>query len=142
MSRPLSRLIDEIKEVLSFLTTLWGILASITLFFPLVNDLQRFIPIERTSIVLSRVGIDPNILPTASTLFSLFTLIVAVSQRRGVLRGYTPLTLAIPAFGLGALAAFAYMDIYAQLSTEMESAQWESVKWLLVYYPGIFGMFT
>lgn len=67
-----SSYLDELKQFLSFLKNLWGILAGISVFFPLSSkfmDLLPLLPYGTEGGVFDLVS--PNIITTAATLVTL-----------------------------------------------------------------------
>jgi len=75
--------IDEFKQFTKFLQNLWGILAGISVLFPLSNLLLRLIPLKTFDYqegVL--VWISPGLFTTLTTLVSLFLVLWIFGQRQ------------------------------------------------------------
>jgi len=108
--------LHEFREFVAFLGTLWGILAGISVFFPLSSALLEAIP-------LGRYGDDggvfnifpPHLITLIATVFTLF-LVLSTFGKRKVLtaRGNTNVrrrAWVSLAFGLAAVVA--YVSIYS-----------------------------
>ena len=78
-----SSFLKEFKDFLAFLQNLWGILAGISVLFPLSNLLLRLIPLKTFDYqegVL--VWFSPGLFTTLTTLVSLFLVLWIFGQRQ------------------------------------------------------------
>jgi len=78
-----SSFLQEFKDFLAFLQNLWGILAGISVLFPLSNLLLRLIPLKTFDYqegVL--VWFSPGLFTTLTTLVSLFLVLWIFGQRQ------------------------------------------------------------
>ncbi len=129
--RPNDKALAELREFLGFLGSLWGILAGVTVFFPLSNMLFIVLPIlpgaERLSTVLA-------------TLFSLFAIFFVFVLRNADF-SYESEGQDIASFVVGAIISLAcgiivlvaYSYIYLNpLASGLDP----------VLYAGVFGFFT
>ena len=118
MNHPKSKMgyLEELKEFLTFLKNLWGILAGISVFFPLSNVLLGAIP-------LRAYGTDdgvfdlltPILINTIATVVTLFVVLVTFAGRNQFLdarkRG-AMLRNAWLSFGTGILSLLTYLVIH------------------------------
>ena len=146
--------IGELKDFLAFLQNLWGILAGISVLFPLSDALLKIIPLE----VLDEDGFlvfFPRELFTAvATLVSLF-LILWTFGRRGELNASTERTRmrqwASLSFVVGVSALVIYLVVYFFLvNSAYDVLGWESGDSkrligeviLLLFYSAFFALAT
>jgi hypothetical protein len=109
--------IDQFTDFLKFLQTLWGILAGISVLFPLSNVLLKIIPMG--NIYDDPPGglayLDPALITTLSTVATLFVILVTFRQRAGLRTRKKQSTIqqqAWIAFGVGSLGLLLYLVVY------------------------------
>ena len=109
--------IDEFTDFVKFLQTLWGILAGISVFFPLSNVLFKIIPMG--NVYSDPPGglayLDPTLITTLSTIATLFVILVTFRQRdnlRTRKQQNTTQQQAWIAFGVGLLGLLLYLIVY------------------------------
>ncbi len=73
--------LTEFKEFISFLQNLWGILAGLSVFFPLSNVLTKFVPLKTFDQDGAFVYLSPYLITTLSTLAILFFVLFTFSNR-------------------------------------------------------------
>ena len=92
---PKPRILNEIKEILTFLRSLWGILAAFSAVFPVANSIRNVIPLEAYLLPAFVPGgpllnaqpmsafmlASPALRTELATVCSLFALLLAVSLR-------------------------------------------------------------
>lgn len=71
--------LDELRDFLAFLSSLWGLLAGISVLFPLSNVLVSIIPIEGGGQPFQ--DLDPSIVTTLTTLSCIFTTFATFGRR-------------------------------------------------------------
>lgn len=111
--------LEEFKDFIAFIQKLWGMLAGISVFFPLSNVFARVIPLG----IYGQDGVyehlSPSLITTITTLVTLFVVLSIFSnrstfrerrKRRDVQRH------AWISFGAGILALVIYLIIYAMYS--------------------------
>jgi hypothetical protein len=108
--------LEELKEFITFLKNLWGILAGISVFFPFSNVLVKAVPMQAYG---TEEGVfdqlSPGLISTVATVTTVFVLLVAFTGRdrfkdtgkRGVMLRHAWLS-----FGTGALALLLYLVIH------------------------------
>ena len=114
--------LGEFTDFAKFLQTLWGILAGISVFFPLSNVLLRIIPMS--NIYDDPPGglsyLDPALITTLSTVATLFVILITFRQR-GDLRTRKQRDAvqqqAWIAFGIGLLGLLLYLIVYFGIYT-------------------------
>lgn len=78
--------LGEFSDFLKFLQTLWGILAGISIFFPLSNVLLKLIPMG--NLYDDNPGglthLTPALITTLATVATLFVILVTFGQRRAL----------------------------------------------------------
>jgi len=74
--------LKEFKDFLTFLKNLWGMLAGISVLFPLSNMLVRLIPLETYENKGALVWLSSALFTTLATLGSLFLILLMFSQRQ------------------------------------------------------------
>jgi hypothetical protein len=120
--------LDELKAFVRFLGGLWGLLAGLSVFFPLSNVLVRVIPLEAYGAGGVFDRISPDIITTAATVVALFVILATFSGRRAFQRpdrrrvGRRDAWLSL---GVGILFLLAYIALH---QTYAESA-WEPWGW-------------
>ena len=111
-----SSFLKEFKDFLAFLQNLWGILAGISVLFPLSNLLLRLIPLKTFDYqegVL--VWFSPGLFTTLTTLVSLFLVLWIFGQRQNFKskRGSVGIRRqALISFGIGLTALIGYLTLY------------------------------
>ncbi|KEF41663.1 MAG: hypothetical protein ER33_10340 [Cyanobium sp. CACIAM 14] len=147
--------LEELREFLGFLKNLWGLLAGLSVFFPLSNILTGAIPLHAYG---SDDGVfdqlSPDLITTLATVVTLFVILVTFSSRTtlaGVRGRRILLRRAWMSFGVSLLSLLAYLVIH---QTYREYA-WEPWGWgsgdprkliaelpLLITYVLFFSMLT
>ena len=109
--------ITEFADFVKFLQTLWGILAGISVFFPLSNVLLKIIPMS--NIYDDPPGglayLDPTLITTLCTVATLFVILVTFRQRDDLhtrKQQSTTQRQAWIAFGAGLLGLLLYLVVY------------------------------
>jgi hypothetical protein len=111
-----SSFLKEFKDFLAFLQNLWGILAGISVLFPLSNLLLRLIPLKTFDYqegVL--VWFSPGLFTTLTTLVSLFLVLWIFGQRQNFKskRGSVGIRRqALISFVIGLTALVGYLILY------------------------------
>ena len=155
LAKPGSGYLEELREFLAFLKNLWGVLAGISVFFPLSNLLLGTIP-------LGAYGRDdgvfdllrPELISAVATVVTLFVVLVTFAGRRrfrDTRKRSALVRAAWLSFGSGLLALVAYLVLH---QTYREYA-WEPWGWgsgdprkllaevpLLVAYVAFFSLLT
>jgi hypothetical protein len=80
-SKPGARYLKEFKEFTRFLRNLWGILAGVSIFFPLSNVFMQVIPLDTFNHDGVLVWFSPRLFTTFATLVSLFLILWTFAQR-------------------------------------------------------------
>ena len=147
--------LEELKEFLTFLKNLWGILAGLSVFFPLSNVLLVAIPMRAYGTDDGVFDLlSPNLINTIATVVTLFVVLVTFAGRnqfqdagkRGAM-----LRSAWLSFGIGILSLLTYLVIHQAY----REYAWEPWGWgsgdtrklfaeipLLVTYVGFFSLLT
>jgi hypothetical protein len=114
--------ISEFTDFVKFLQTLWGILAGISVFFPLSNVLFKIIPMSNIYDDppggLSYLG--PTLITTLSTIATLFVILVTFRQRDNLRTRKQQNTIqhqAWIAFGTGFIGLLLYLIVYFGIYT-------------------------
>ena len=111
-----SSFLKEFKDFLAFLQNLWGILAGISVLFPLSNLLLRLIPLKTFDYQQGvLVWFSPGLFTTLTTLVSLFLVLWIFGQRQNFKskRGSVGIRRqALTSFVLGLIALVGYLIIY------------------------------
>jgi len=130
--------LDEFQDFLSFLTNLWGILAGISVFFPLSNVLVSVIPLQTTSDDGALVQISPAFVTVTSTLVTLFIVLWTFSARAEQTKMKSS---AAVSFLLGMLSLGFYMILYELKLSAFDLWGWESddPRHILVEIPLLIG---
>jgi len=112
---PSTRYLGELKAFLKFLRNLWGLLASVSVFFPLSNLLLRTVPLGAYGEEGVFDLLPPALLTTLATVVTLFVVLATFAgrrrfaeagQRRGILRA------AWATLGGGVLSLLAYLVLH------------------------------
>jgi len=118
--------LEELKRFLGFLRSLWGVLAGITVLFPLSNSLMAVLPLLPGSEVLSTV---------LATLFSAFALffvfVLRGSGSNDDIGSVVLLSIGSLVFGIVALIAYLYLRLQPLAFGVVP-----------VLYGGVFALFT
>jgi len=109
--------IDEFKDFVKFLQTLWGVLAGISVFFPLSNVLLKVIPLDYITNYPpgALMSLSPTLITTLSTIATLFIILMTFRQRDSLRTKKQRGTIqrqAWIAFGLGVVALIFYFMVY------------------------------
>ena len=129
-SNPGTAFLKEFKDFVAFLQNLWGILAGISVMFPLSNVFLKIIPLE----ILDEDGLlvffSPRLFTTIATLVSLFLILWTFSQRSKIKlskgRAKTQ-RQAWLSFGIGISSLVIYIVIYFLISNiAYDVLGWES----------------
>ncbi len=114
--------IDQFTDFLKFLQTLWGILAGISVFFPLSNVLIKIIPMN--NIYDDPPGglayLDPALITALSTVATLFVILLTFRQRDSLRTRKQQSTIqqqAWIAFAVGFLGLLLYLVVYFGIYT-------------------------
>jgi hypothetical protein len=109
--------INEFTDFVKFLQTLWGILAGISVLFPLSNVLVKVIPMS--NIYDDPPGglayLTPTLITTLSTIATLFIILITFRQRDDLRTRKQQATIqqqAWIAFGAGLLGLLLYLVVY------------------------------
>lgn len=73
------RFLDDFKEFIAFMQSLWGLLAGISVLFPLSNAFFKIIPLDLVTKPL--IFIPPALITTVTTLVSLFIILSTFGER-------------------------------------------------------------
>jgi hypothetical protein len=104
----------QAKEFFTFQQNLWGLLASLSVLFPLVNLFVQVIPLYNAEYPPAPAYLSTGLITGVATLLTLFVILWTFGQRhkfkvRGA--GKTLQRQAWFAFGLGLLALLAYLVV-------------------------------
>lgn len=128
-ARPAGDYLHELKEFLSFSKSLWGLLAGISVFFPLSNVLLAAIPLRAYG---TEDGVfdqlSPHLLTTVASVVTLFVLLVTFSGRGRFAdrrRRASLLREACCSLAVGLLSLLLYVGIYRGYS----AYAWEPWGW-------------
>ncbi len=119
LNKPGQAFLNELKDFIAFLQGLWGILAGISVLFPLSNVLIEVIPLGQKLDTPTFEYISPKLVTVVTTLIALFIILWTFGRRhdfkaqkkRGQIRQQAMLSFA---FGLLALIIYfvAFYGIY------------------------------
>jgi hypothetical protein len=70
-------LADELRALIDYLGSLWSILGSISVFFPLSNQLLRAVPLSPKVLV----AVSPNLVTLIASVFTIFVVFDTFVQR-------------------------------------------------------------
>jgi hypothetical protein len=110
-----SAFIDEFREFITFLQSLWGILAGISVLFPLSNSLIEVIPLAQKLDTPTYEFINSNQVTAVTTLIALFVIIWTFGRRHEfkTQRKYHQIrSQALLSFGVGFLALILYYVLF------------------------------
>jgi uncharacterized membrane protein YdbT with pleckstrin-like domain len=122
--------LQEFKDFLIFLQNLWGILAGVSVFFPLSNVLIKLIPMKTISEDGVFVHISPALVTTIATIVTLFVVLWTFGNRhrlksQGSLQRIR--RKAWISFGVGLLSLVSYLVVYfVTYQIAWESWGWSS----------------
>ena len=111
-----TQFLDEFKEFLAFLKNLWGILAGVSVLFPLSNVLVKVIPLQSLDHDGAFAMLAPSLVTALATITTLFLILWTFShrsefkaqpQRRAIQRQ------AVLSFGAGLLTLVLYLVGYS-----------------------------
>lgn len=114
-SAPGASYLAELKAFLQFLKNLWGLLAGISVFFPLSNVLLNAVPMGAYGSDGVFDQVPPALITGLATVVTLFVVLVTFTGRRRFQdpkKRVTPLRGAWLSFGAGVLALLAYLVIH------------------------------
>ena len=107
--------LQEFKDFLTFLRTLWGILAGTSVFFPLSNVLIKLIPMETIDEDGVFVHISPLLITVIGTIVTLFVVLWTFGNRRRLksnIRLHRIRRQAWISFGSGLISLIVYLVVY------------------------------
>jgi hypothetical protein len=107
--------IGELKAFLLFLKELWGLLAGISVFFPLSNILLRTIPLGAYGDDGVFDQLPPSLLTTLATVVTLFVVLSTFANRRRFQdqqKRQSTLRAAWLSFGIGIVSLLTYLVIH------------------------------
>src|SRR5690349_11268559 len=110
-----SRFLKEFKEFTIFLRNLWGILAGISVFFPLSNILIQIVPLGTFEEGGVLVWLSGRVFTTFATVVSLFLILWTFGQRhrfQSARRRAGIQKQAWASFGIGLFALVVYLAAY------------------------------
>lgn len=122
--------LDEFKDFLAFLKRLWGILAGVSVLFPLSNVLVEVIPLQSIDLGGAFAKISPTLPTTLATITTLFLILWLFSRRarfsskrkRNAIQRQ-----ALISFGAGALMLMVYLVGYSvKAANAYDVWGWES----------------
>lgn len=111
-----TQFLDEFKEFLAFLKNLWGVLAGVSVLFPMSNVLAKIVPLQPFEHGGAFAKITPSLVTTLATISTLFLILwtfghrskfKAQPQRRTIQRQ------AVISFMAGLLALVLYLVGYS-----------------------------
>jgi hypothetical protein len=153
-AKPQRSYLEELKAFLLFLKNLWGLLAGISVFFPLSNVLLKAIPLGAYGNDGVFDQLSPSLLTSLATVTTLFVVLMTFTGRHRFQepqKRASTLRAACLTFGIGILALLSYLIIH-QVYREYA---WEPWGWgsgdprklfaeipLLITYVIFFSMFT
>ena len=139
--------LEEFKMFLVFLKNLWGLLAGISVFFPLSNVLVSVIPLQDISHDGALARLSPAFVTSISTLATLFVILWTFSSRNELKKIKRK---AIVSFLAGTVFLLSYMILYEFKLSAFSLWGWESEDPrhllaeipLLIYYAGFFSLMS
>jgi hypothetical protein len=149
-----SRFLKEFKEFAAFLRNLWGILAGISVFFPLSNIFMQIIPLGTFDDGGVLVWFTARLFTTFATVVSLFLILWTFGQRHYFQSSKQKITIQKQAwisFGVGLTALLTYLAGYYFLAiSAYDVLGWESADVrrlfgevsLLLVYSAFFSLLT
>ncbi len=122
--------LEQFKEFLAFLRNLWGILAGISVFFPLSNVLAKVIPLQSLDHDGAFAKLSPALVTTLATIATLFVVLATFGRRseaKARARGPSIRRRAGLSFGLGVACLVLYLIGYSvKLAYAYDAWGWES----------------
>jgi len=76
------QVLEELRALISFLQHLWGMLAGISVLFPLSNEFFRVIPLKSFDEEGVYIYFSPRLITAIATLVSLFTVLASFASRK------------------------------------------------------------
>lgn len=130
-SNPGKTYLKEFKSFLTFLKNLWGLLAGISVLFPLSNILVSLIPLATFDKEGVLVWLSPSLITTLTTLIVLFLILGMFGRRNKFLSQKNRTHLhrqAFVSFTVGLASVVVYLILYFFLaSSAYDVLGWESV---------------
>ncbi len=118
--------LKEFQEFLGFLKNLWGLLAGVSVFFPLSNVLVSVIPLRAYGEDGVYDQLSPAMITTLATVVTLFVLLVTFIGRgrfRGAKSRAGAVRSACVSFGIGIAFLIAYLVFY-RVYSEYAWSEW------------------
>ncbi len=149
-----SKVITEFKEFISFLQTLWGILAGVSVLFPLSNALMKIIPLGESPEEGVLKYFSPEQVTVVTMLICLFVMFHIFSKRRLMKAEWEKdqerqlQQKSVNSFFLGILALLVYFSIihlnfYGLFGWESDDPIFVFVDiFFLIFYSAFFGLVT
>jgi hypothetical protein len=112
--------LKKIREFLTFVSTLWGLLGGISALFPLSNFLMKGgIPLKMWYDKGGLAFLRPNLVAIVATLVAIFTIFWIYGQRDSLARktGRTRRTAGV-CFACGLIALLLYMVVYTLMEND------------------------
>jgi hypothetical protein len=146
--------LKEFKDFTVFLRNLWGILAGISVLFPLSNVLMQIIPLETLDHDGALVWFSARLFTTVATIVSLFLILWTFGQRHHFQSARKTIRIQKQAwisFGVGLAALITYLSTYYFIATSAyDVLGWESADarrllgevFLLLVYSTFFALLT
>lgn len=149
-----SKVIKELKEFISFLQTLWGILAGVSILFPLSNVLLEVIPLGKWPDEGALMYLSPEQVTVITMLICLFVIFYLFSKRRYMKAEWNQeqeielQKKSVHSFFLGILVLLIYfslisLDYYGIFGWESDSSPFIFMDVMyLIFYSAFFGLIT
>jgi hypothetical protein len=149
-----SRFLKEFRDFTAFLRNLWGILAGISVFFPLSNIFMQIIPLGTFDEGGVLVWFSARLFTTFATIVSLFLILWTFGQRHHFQSSRRKVTIQKQAwisFGVGLTAFLTYLAVYYFIAiSAYDILGWESADvrrlfgevFLLIVYSTFFALLT
>ena len=122
--------LEEFKQFLTFLQNLWGLLAGVSVLFPLSNVLVRVIPLQSLDHDGAFAKLTPSLVTTVATITTLFLVLWTFSHRgrfKGKARRRVVQRQAMLSFGAGLASLVLYIVGYTvKLTDAYVRWGWES----------------
>lgn len=103
--------LEQFRDFLRFLQSLWGLLGSISVLFPLSNAFTKLIPLENMANDGSYRILSPDLITALATLVTLFVILDTFSKRT-LIFGSALRHQAWKAFAFGFLMLITYLALY------------------------------
>jgi hypothetical protein len=144
---------NDVRAVIEYLSSLWGLASGLSLLFPLSNALLQAVPNTVFIEVQPKTALTPALLTTFATIMSLFSILLVISTRREIAKSKSfgmalnrMRVFAVIAFGfaifvllLYTATADTYRRSYERISDSLKN-QGEMIGFF--GYPLIFASFT